>query len=321
MKASRRRFVAGLLAAPIMARAQADARGPVRTIGYLTNGPARPTRLLSRLAEHGHIEGRNLRFEIRRVPVDASAAELERVAAEMVRSGPDVLVASGADYVTALHRATSRIPIVCGGASNPVGLGLAQSLSRPGKNVTGLSYGLPEAAVLQVGALKAVRPRLKRLTVMVPENASKEVTPEHAAAASAAGIAVEVASMGSLEDVERLFAAIRDPAAEAIWVAPLAKGIPTAEVARSAIRYRVATHAMHADAVRSGLLISYWLAHSEGGKRLASLIDKVLRGANPAQIPFELPDTVELYINRATAAAIGVSISDDLLLRATEVFG
>ena len=321
MKASRRRFVAGLLAAPVMARAQADARGPVRTLGFLTDGPGRPARLLSRLAEHGHVEGRNFRFELRRVPVGASAAELERVAVEMVRAGADVLVASGVDHVSALRNATSRIPIVCGGVSNPVGLGLAESLGRPGKNVTGFSYGLPEAAVLQMGAMKAIRPRLKRLIFMVAEDDPKDVGPEHGAAASAAGVVVELASMKSLKDVDRVFATIPDPGAGAAWIAPLPKDVPADQVAARAIRRRVATHAMGVEEVRSGLLMSYWLAHSEGGKRLASLIDKVLRGANPAQIPFELPDVAKLYINRATATAIGVHLSDDLLLRATEVVG
>ncbi len=322
MKSSRklrRRVIGALLAAPFASRAFAQTRSPVRVIGYLFEGEGYPRRLSVRLGELGYVEGRNLRFEIRRVSEAASAAEYDRAAAELVRSGAEVVVASHVASLTALHHATSKIPIVSGGVSNPVGVGLARSLAKPGMNVTGLSFGLEDAAVLQIGTLKILRPRLKRV-LFVAVGADPGVAPEHASAAAAVGVTTAAVSVKSVEDVERLFAAMRDPAAEAAWIAPL-PGLTEELVAAAAIRHRVATHGMSAEEVRKGLLISYWLGHSDASQRLSKMIDKILRGANPADIPFELPDKTYFTLNRTTAAAIGVTIPEGLTLRATEVIG
>ncbi len=129
-------------------------------LGYLAERKM-PSRLAPMLAELGYREGTNLHIEVR-VP-NEDRGELDRAAAELVRSGADVLVAAGFPRVTALSRATRSIPIVSAGISDPVGAGVAKSLRRPGMNVTGLSWGLPEAAVLQVGTLRALLPRLERI--------------------------------------------------------------------------------------------------------------------------------------------------------------
>jgi putative ABC transport system substrate-binding protein len=215
----------------------------------------------------------------------------------------------------ALHRATTRIPIVTYGVSNPVSLGLAQSLRAPGKNVTGLSFGLEEAAVLQLGLLRLLRPRLKRVVFMMPANDvsgnlygdSRRHAPEHVSAAAAAGLELDVAPVRSLGDCERTLATIRDPLQEAAWVVD--SSVTTAkQVAALAIRHKVATHGRGSMAVKDGLLVSCWLTISEPHRRVANLIDKVLRGADPGTIPFEQPDKSLIALNRATATAIGITI-------------
>ena len=319
---SRRRLLAALLASPLAGRALAQESSPVRIVGYLMVGEGHPRRLSAGLGELGYVEGRNLRFEIRRMPESAMPADREKAVAALAGSGAEVLVASGDWNVVALHRATTRIPIVSAGVSNPVSLGLARSLRNPGMNVTGLSSGLEEAAVLQFGALRLMRPRLKRV-VFVAFHLEDElkVAPEHVSAAERLGIATDVAVAKDLEEVERIFAAIRETAVEAAWIDTPAAGVTAKQIAGSAVRHRLATHAIDASMVRDGLLFSFWLAQTDGAHRIAIIVDKILRGASPASIPFELPDKTELTINRATAAAIGVAIPEELKLRANAIVG
>ena len=300
-----------------------DAR--VRVIGYLTEGDGRPWNLAAALKEFGYVEGGNLRFELVRLPGPSSTEETDRAAVALARSGAEVLVAQGAPHTSALHRATTRIPIVTYGVSNPVSLGLARSLRAPGMNVTGLSFGLEDAAVLQFGALRLLRPGLKRIVFMVPAvdsfagaGGSGRLAPEHVAAAG--GLDLDAAPMESMRDYEKAFAAIRHPKLEAAWVVETPVG-PAKPVAALAMRYKLATHGQSARSVSDGLLVSCGLRHSQPHRRVAGIIDKILRGADPATIPFEQPDKSELVLNRRTAAAIGAAIPEELRLRASEIVG
>jgi putative ABC transport system substrate-binding protein len=320
MNPLRRRIAGALLAAAFGARAQTPAGGAVRTVGFLLEGDGYPRNTLKRLAELGLVEGRNLRVIVRRVPPLADAAQLEKAANELARSGAEVLVGGRALNVVALHKATQKIPIVTLGVSNPVRLGLAKSLREPQTNVTGLSFGLDENAMLQVAALRSLRPRLKRMILLVSPN-DRFGGPEHEIAGAALGVKVEEVPVERLSDVERVLAAVRDPAAEAAWVAPLAPALTSRPIAQIAMRHKIVTHGMGDQDVRDGLLISYWLIHADATRQVASIVDKVLRGPNPATIPFELPQTTNLVLNRATAKALGIPIPEEIMLRATEVVG
>ena len=310
----RRAALAAISVLPFAARAQ----GAMRVVGYLLEGDGHPRRLSARLAEHGYVEGRNLRFEIRRAPVSAPAEVRDKAAADLARSGAELLVASGVLNVLSLRKATSTIPIVSGGLSNPVGVGVARSLRRPGYNVTGLSFGLEESARLQIGTLRAMRPKLERIVFVAPTD-DIDVAEEHKAAGNENGIQTRGAVVRSTEEAERLLAGMTE--SEAAWIALMPPSIDMSRVAAAAIHARIATHAASAREVEQGMLMSYWIVHSDAQGRLASVIDKVLRGGNPAEIPFELPDKTQFALNRGTAKAIGVKIGVDLLLRATEVFG
>lgn len=313
----KRRTVLAMIGLALPVRPLAQDR--TRVVGYLLEGEGRPRRLAASLAELGYVEGKNLRFELRSYPRDGTVEQVERAARELANSGAEVLVASGAIPVSALHRATRRIPIVSGGVSNPVTLGLAKSMREPGLNVTGLSFGLEEAAVLQLGTLVELRPQLRRIFVLVTANDPADVTPEHAKAAAARGLNVEVVRVGDMDAVDRMFRGMRERM-DSAWVAPL-PGFKVSQVAAIAVRHRIATHAMSPAAVREGLLFCHWLEPSDPHRRLAAFVDKILRGADPATIPFESPDRTLLVINRTTAAAIGVELTDELKLRATEIVG
>ena len=318
MSTDRRGFLAGIAAASLSLPLIAEDR--IRVVGYLLEGEGRPRRLAASLAELGYVEGKNLRFEIRGYPKDPRPEQIDQAARALASSGAEVLVSAGALAVTALHRATTKIPIVSGGVSNPVTLGLAKSLREPGGNVTGLSFGLEEVAVLQLGTLRAFRPGLKRVTFVISLNDPADITPEHAKAAAGYGLTLDVVRIKDIDAADRVFRGMRERT-DAAWIAPLPDALGTKQVAASAIRHRIATHGLHPTAVREGLLVCHGLATEDPQARVAVFVDKILRGANPATIPFELPDRTLFVINRATAAAIGVEIPEDLKLRATEIVG
>ena len=139
-------------------------------------------------------------------------------------------------------------------------------------------------------------------------------------AAAQAGIATEVARIADEVSLDRALRSMQERA-DAAWIGPLPSSLGPKVVAASAMRHRIATHAMSPNAVRDGLLFCHWLEQSDPAQRTAIVVDKILRGANPATIPFELPDKTVLVINRATAAAIGVQVPPDMKLRATEIVG
>ena len=317
MNSTRRRIVGLALGAPLAGLAQGTSK-EVRTIGLLLEGESRPRNTLKQLAQLGYVEGKNLRVVERHVsPLDADA-QLDEAAKALVAAGAEVLIGWDTRMTLPLRRATGRIPIVAA-VSNPVRLGLARSLSAPGGNVTGLSFGLEESALLQLKALQVLRPRLKHMAVLISPK-DRMVFPENELAGKSIGVKVEDVVIEDLAAVDRLFARMRDPASEAAWIDQLTPA-GVREIAASAIKHRIATHGFDPPAVRDGLLLSHWLYHPDGPARVASIIDKLLRGADPATIPFELPSSTLLTINRTTARAIGVAIPEELTLRATEIVG
>jgi putative ABC transport system substrate-binding protein len=311
---SRRRALAVLLAMAVPARQVAAAE--LRTIGLLTQGSG--SRWLSRaMTEQGWAEGSRVRYLLHKAGQDS--ASLQRGAAALVAAGAQALVGEGAPAVLALARATRSIPIVSAGISDPVGEGVAETLKRPGRNVTGLSFGLPEAAVLQLSALRAVLPGMKRLVFLVAQDYDRaRPAPQHESAAAVAGVATDLIHVADAVALERAFASLR-PASEAAWIAVLPADVTPQAAAALALKGHVATHARGSGNVKAGMLMSYWLAHSDAPRRVAMILDKVLKGEDPATIPFELPDRTEFAINRRTAAALGLRIPQELLLRATEV--
>jgi putative tryptophan/tyrosine transport system substrate-binding protein len=311
----RRRALAALLAIALPARAFA---AEPRVVGMLMQGSG--SRSLARaMAELGWAEGSGVRYLVRKAGPDGSSPQ--RGATELIYAGAGALVGEGQPCVVALARATRTIPIVSAGISDPIGEGVAESLRRPGRNVTGLSYGLPEAALLQLAALRSILPGFKRLVFLVPMDYDRtRPAPEHEAAAAAAGIATELVRVADIRAFERTVAGLR-PASDAAWVAVLPPGVTLETAAAVALKSRIATHSLGTEGVKAGLLMSYWLTYSDMPRRVAAILDKVLRGQDPAKIPFEMPDRTEFALNRSTAAALGLRIPEDTLLRATEVMG
>jgi len=314
----RRAALAALVFPAIASVARAQATQGVRRIGYLSGGMGAEV-IAKPLAQFGWVEGRNLHIDVRIVPGDPP--ELAAVAAEMASSKVDVLLTFSSHRAVALGRATKTIPIVAGLIPDPVGAGLAQTLARPGSNVTGISLGIPEIADIQVGLLQTVRPALKRIAAMVPfaGPSTQAALQSIASAANRKGIAWELAAPATANEVDRLFLRLGDAAQAAIYLGGMPETITWPDVKPIAFRRRMATIVGDESFVRDGALMYYAVDHEDPFRRAAALIDKVLRGANPAELPFELPDRTSFVFNRTTAKAIGANTPPELLVRVTEM--
>jgi putative ABC transport system substrate-binding protein len=282
-------------------------RAGVQAVGFLDDAEAVQEQV-KLLGELGYVEGRNLRVERVAPP---TLRQLPEAALRLIQRQPDVLVAAG-PAVLVLASITQVIPIVCGGLPDPVGSGLANSLANPGRNVTGLSTGTPDSAPVVFGALKQVRPKLRRVAVLHAEGMPVNVQMRaHGEAARAAGLDWSLVPVSSIDDAERVLPAL---AGEAVWIAPIGGPRLWRPVLAIAHKHRIATVGGY-----PGTLIWYTRTFSDAPRRVAAIIDKVLKGAKPAEIPFESPDRAAFILNRSTARTIGIEIPQEVLLRATEV--
>ena len=305
---------------PLAARAQQTGKLP--TIGFL--GGTSPSVVSQSVAafvqwlrELGWVEGRNVAIEYRWA--EGRSERFAEIAAEFVRLKVDVIVTVGSAVLDA-KRATSVIPIVFAVASNPVGGGLVASLARPGRNVTGLSVQNSDLAGKRVELLREVVPGL-RLAVMANVGYAGAVQEmgEAQAAARMFGLEVVTLEIQRAEDIAPAFEALKGRA-EALYVC--------AEALVTANRVRISTLAnvarlptMHGqrEHVEAGGLMSYAANFPDLYRRSADLVDKILRGTNPGDIPVEQPTKFDLVINLTTAKALGLTIPDKLMALADEV--
>ena len=320
----RREFITllgGAATWPLAARAQQPAKLP--TIGFL-GGSTPSTQVqwaaafLPRLRELGWIEGRNVAIEVRWA--QGRAERFAEIAAEFVRLKVDVIVSSGPP-VYAAKQATSVIPIVFATVADPLGSGLVASLARPGGNVTGLSLTAPELAGKRLELLREVLPTLRRLAIManVDYPAAMQELDEVGAATRSLGIEAIAMKIRRAQDIAPAFEALKDRA-EALYV--------VGESLTSANNFRINTFALtlrlpttynNRDRLEAGGLMSFGPNFPSLYRRAAEFVDKILRGAKPADIPVEQPTKFDLVINLITAKALGLEVPPTLLARADEV--
>jgi putative ABC transport system substrate-binding protein len=314
-------FVGGAAAWPLAARAQQPTKLP--TIGFL--GAASPSgwkswtgAFVERLRELGWIDGRTVAIEYRWA--EGRSERYAEIAAEFVRLKVDVIVTSGAAS-NAAKVATSTIPIVFGIASDPIGDGLVASLARPGGNLTGLSVQAPDLAGKRLELLREVFPGVRRLAVLVKVDNPLAVLElrEVQAAARPMGIDALTFEIRQAEDIASVFAADKDDA-DALYVCtdPL---LNTNRISINKLALAVRLPTMHGfrEYVEAGGLMSYGANFSELFRRAGDYVDKILRGAKPADLPVEQPTKYELVINLKTAKSLSLEIPPALLARADEV--
>jgi putative ABC transport system substrate-binding protein len=321
----RRAFIAGLggaVAWPVTARAQQARKLP--TIGLLgTGSPSTQgqwvTAFVQRLHELDWIEGRTIAIERRWA--ESRTERYADIAAEFVRLKVDVIVTTSTPAVMAAKRATSLIPIVFAAAGDPVGNGLVTSLARPGGNVTGLSQQQTETAGKRLELLREVVPGLRRLAILVNPNnpAARLERDEVQMAARALGLQFATFELRQAEDFATAFDAIKDNA-EALYVCldPLFNS-NRSRISTLAVASQLPTMHDIREFVEVGGLMSYGPNFPALYRRSGDLVDKILRGTKPADIPIEQPTQFDLSINLTTAKALGLVIPETLLATADEV--
>src|SRR5262249_52123747 len=312
----------GTAAWPFAARAQQP--GKLSTIGYLGGTtPLVESRWVStfvqQLRQLGWIEGCTVAIEYRWT--EGRAERAAEIAAEFVRMKVDVIITTGTTNVIVTKQATSAIPIVFAAAGDPVGTGLVASLGRPGGNVTGLSLMATDLAGKRIELLRDIVPGLRRLAIT--GNVSNAVVVlemgQAQAAARTLGLDVVTSEIRKAEDIASAFEPLKDRA-DAVFVVldPLIhrNQLPIATLALGA---RLPTMHGLRDLVEAGGLMSYAANFSDLFRPTAELVDKILRGSNPGDIPVEQPTKFDLVINLKTAKALGLTIPEPFLLRADEV--
>ena len=317
----------GLLVAPLTAEAQQG--GKVYRIGYLTAGAPEQQRpvlepLRNLLRERGWAEGQNLVFEWRYA--EGNYERLPELAAELVRLQPDLFVAHGGPATSAAKRATATVPIVTWGTTDPVGIGLVASLARPGGNVTGLSDDVaPEIMGKRLQILKEVAPTVSKVAVLtrVPPSA---VVPRitayenaYEAGAKALGLQFRLWPLKGPDDIDKTFTALVREGFGALDVAYVAvTWIHRRQIMDLAARHRRPAIYWHRPYALDGGLMAYGADEREVPRRLADYVDKILRGAKPADLPVEQPTKFDLVINVKTAKAIGITFPQAILFQTTE---
>jgi putative tryptophan/tyrosine transport system substrate-binding protein len=274
---------------------------------------------VERLRELGWIEGRNVAIEYRWA--EGRNERYEEIAAEFARLKVDVIVTVTSPAALAAKQATAVIPIVFAAASDPVGTGLVASLARPGANVTGLSNQVSDTGGKKLEFLREVVPGLRRLAVManVTNPAVVLEKGEVQAAARKFGLEITTSDIRRVEDIASTFDALKGRA-DALYVCadPL---MNTHRVRINTLALGVRLPTMHGfrDYVEAGGLMSYGPNIPDLFRRAGDYVDKILRGAKPADIPVEQPTKFDFVINLTTAKALGLKIPEAVLLRADEV--
>jgi len=324
---SRRAFIGaiagGLAAAPVAASSQ-PAKKQTR-IGYLTGGALEPEKnwidsFRQGLQELGWVDGSNVVIELR-----ASAGRADRLSSladGLIRSKVDLLVTGGDAATLAAKNATSSVPIVMVTVADPVGIGLVPSLARPGGNITGLADLHADLVPKRLEILKELTPGASHVTVLLnPAN------PAHAlqlralqAAAPAVSVTVLPLEVSDPAGLDRVFAGLkRERPAGLIVLGDRMFGANRKRIVELSISNRLPTVYTHKWWVESGGLVSYGANFADLYRRVATYVDKILKGAKPGDLPVEQPTRLELVINLKTAGAIGIRVPAALLARADEV--
>ena len=272
------------------------------------------------LNDLGYIDGKNIRFERR-----AANGDLDRLpvlAAELVSSNVDLILAESSFAVQAAQTATKTIPVVMTGVGNPVGSGFVKSISRPGGNITGLSNDSVEVSSKYLEYLRAVLPDLARVGVLIdPKH------PNHPAvlkqvrdAAQAVGASVSTFELRSVNEVDAVLELIRQDRLDALIVPPdPTYPIVYRQIAEFATSHRLPTMFGQRRGVEAGGLMGYEPNPTDMYRRAAALADKIFRGAAPADLPVEFPTRFQLIINLKTAKTLGLTVPPALLTSADDL--
>ena len=315
-----------LLAVAVIAEAQQPKK--VTRIGYLYQGDrvgdsTRIAAIRQALRELGYIEGQNIAFEYRYA--EGKRGRESELAAELVSLKVDIiLVASGQAWIQAAKNATKTIPIVMTGTGeDPVAAGLVESLAYPGGNVTGITLLSMELGGKRLELLKETVPKLTRVAVLYdpaapgPVREMKEVLP---VAARALGLTIQPWEVRGADGFEKVFAALSKQRPDGLYLPPgPLTSVNRKRITGLALKSRLPSVYISREFVDAGGLMSYGADQAESYRRVAYFVDRIVKGAKPADLPVEQPTKFELVINLKTAKQIGVTIPQSMLYRADKV--
>lgn len=317
----RRAFIVHAVAIAAAPRAvDAQQGGQANRIGFLRVGPppkAWVEGLLQGLREDNYVEGKHFVIEY---GLGQAAADLSDLAAQLVRRKVDVIVASGTPSVMPAKNATQTIPVVFVAAIDPVAAGVTAGLARPGGNVTGVTAMHADLIGKRLGLVKELLPRVARIAVLARTGsaATAQYVKEAEVAAPKLGLQLSVITVRDATDLKAAPSATQGVSAlvvadDAVFTAH------RTEIAEFAIRNRLPTAYGFSDMVEAGGLMAYGPHYGDMYRRAGLQISKILKGANPAELPVEQPVKFELVINLKTAKALGLTIPPSLLARADHV--
>ena len=325
--ASRRRILRGALAmtlSSLLSGCEKPAKAP--RIGFLAVGSREGRAFLIEgflrgLREHGYVEGQNIVIEYRFS--EGRNDRLPELAAELVDLKVKLILASGSPASFAAKQATRTIPIVMGSlAANPVETGLIASLARPGGNITGMTEMASELGAKRLQLLEQTVPGLSRVAVFwnPPNPAYGPVLKELEAAAQTLGMEIQRLEVRVPEDFESALEAATKQRAGALFVPgdPLVTNRPKI-VADLALKYRLPTITDFRELPEAGGLLSFGPDLVDSYRRAAAHVDKILKGANPADLPMEQPTKFDLFVNLTTARTLGLTIPQSVIAQATKV--
>ena len=313
----------GLVAAPLAASAQQPAKVP--RVGYIGSvGPTVGAPILEAfrqgLRDLGYVEGQNIAIESRWA--EGRVERFPDLAAELVRLKLDVFVVTSTPGALAAKQATSTIPIVMLAVDDPVGVGLVASLARPGGNVTGLTNFAVALRAKSLELLKEVVPEVTRVAVLSEPAYVLHATymRETEVAAQALAVKLQLLGVRSANELESAFAAIVRDRAGALLVMPTPLTVEHARrIVGLAGKSRLPAIYAFRRHVEDGGLMSYGTSSLDQNRRAATYVDKILKGAKPADLPVEQPTRFELVINLKTAKALGLTFPQSILIRADQV--
>ena len=317
----RREFITLLAGAtatwPLTARAQ---QTKVPKVGVLVAGKPDPgpfwKLFREGLRDLGYIEGQTILFEFR--SAEGNAGLLPELAADLVRLKVDIIVTWQTPTTRAAKEATHDIPIVMADSGDPVGTGLVASLARPGGNVTGIAGVTAELAGKSVELIRAMMPSARRVAVLAnsTDPFRKPFLEQIQFAARTLGVDIQPLMIGGGEELEAAFPRMSKERMDAVIVQP---SLPTRRAAELALKHRLAAVSVPRWFAEEGGLMSYSPRYADLYRQAATYVDKILRGARPADLPIEQPTKFELVINLKTAKALGLTIPSSLRMRADRV--
>jgi putative ABC transport system substrate-binding protein len=312
---------AGALTAPLTSFAQAQ--GKVWCVGFLSQQRLESFNygaFQQGMRELGYVEGKNVRYEARYMA--GKFERLPEVAAELMKLNADTIVVGGGAPTLGVKAATRTIPIVMVGVADPVGAGLVTSLARPGGNVTGISSISGETGVKRLDLLISAIPNLSRVAVFFnPANAGYEIPLKPIqAAAKKAGVHLMPFGVRTWEEIEKTFSVMGTQRVQALLIMSGGLfGTYRRQLAQLAATRRLPSIHEAEPYAEFGGLMSYGYSVAESFRRAAVFVDKIFKGAKPADLPVEQPTTFNLVINMKTASALGIKFPNSILVRATKV--